>query len=138
MTSRNQWEGDLPIFCATYFVEMPYLKNRSHGQSDYYISFLTEKITHPEVVDPYVVLADARRRIEHLDGFMETLFADDWVPSPQICFAGCGATTLEDALEESRLTPDTYILAKTYGDEEDVGEIANYLLPDDLLSSKLK
>lgn len=119
------------MYLAAYHIDMPWEKSRSNEQGDYFIQFLTNQISHPEIVDEEKVLDDACSRIPHLNDFISVLRTPD--PSepdvmPEIAYSCCSHISLEEAATE-RLTPDNYLLGVLYGDEKDFGEVDLYLLP---------
>ncbi len=118
------------MYLAAYHVAMPWEKSRSKEQSDYFIQFATDKITHPELVNEKAVLDDACSRIPYLKDFISCLRTPD--PSttamPKISFACCSCLSLEQAIDEE-FTPDNFQLAVVYGDEETFGECDLYMLP---------
>ena len=129
------------MYLAAYHVDMPWEKSRAEGQGDFFIQFLTNKISHPEVVDYNMVLNDACNRIPHLGNFIATLLTPD--PSepdgkmPKITYSCCSSIDEEQAQDEG-LDATHYVLGILYGDggeEDEWDDVERYMLPDKAMTN---
>jgi len=140
IATRSGGDG-IPLYLVRYLIETPHTNSRKWGEYDYVISFVTDFIEHPEVIDQDIILLDAVERIPHLDAFIDSLGVTPEIlagqdPSPTLYLTF--ALRLPSSLDANQRLVDYllshYTMYEVYGDESNIEDIPRKVYPEPLMT----